>query len=479
MKHYIYIKNDEIQLVSKKGKDYTYTTVPVQPGAIVNGVIMRHEDIKQAISQLSPMPKAVTLVVDSTNIIIKKVEMPKISSSQLDQMIKGEFDLFQREDKYLFDANVVEQTATTMSVLCYAVAKDFLDGYLSIFKDLKIKIRRIDTVMNSVIKYVATVPTLQSQTFVLNIVVGDNLLSILFEQGSYKFSNRSRLMGQDNSAMYSQNLFARLSSMVQFSQSERSKFPIGQSYYIGVPQEQLAHLSVFMTSAGSDIEPLMFPNGGFDLPYFAPYMGQLVNKRDVNLLVNKQEARQKQKVRNGLLIRGLILVVLCGVLAFRGYTIYQEDKQLQSQIDTLNAYFQSEAVATELLHYNTLQGEKDNLIAQSDEFFLLDSQLQGNKRFDSNSLTTLLQEDLIINFTYNISGQSLEITGSAPSSAVAVAYIEALRETGYFENLRYTGYSKEESGVSPAGTSILTVTYEFVAYAQIPALESEVANEAE
>lgn len=479
MKHYIYIQNDGVQLVSKKGKNFTYATVPLQAGAIVNGVIMRPDDIKQAISQFPTKPKAVTLVVDSTNIIIKKVEMPKISAGQLDQIIKGEFDLFQREDKYVFDANVMAQSGNTMTVLCYAVAKDFLDGYLSVFKDLKIKLLRIDTVMNSVIKYIASMPTLNQKTFVLNIVVADNLLTILFEQGSYKFSNRSRIMGQDNPAMYSQNLFARLSSMVQFHQSEKSKFPIEQSYYIGLSPENIAHLGTFMSNAGSTIEPVSFFSGDFELPYFAPYMGHLTNKRDVNLLINKQEARQKQQERNGLLLRGLVLAVFCGILGFRGYTIYQADKQLELDIYRVEAYFQSQSVASDLTYFNTLQEQKDALVAQSDEFSLLDASIESAKRFDAASMDALLQEHLITDFSYSISGHTLEITGSAPSSAEAVAYIDGLRATGYFQDLRYTGYSKEESGVSPAGTSILTVEYEFVAYAELPALESEVSNEAE
>lgn len=480
MKHYIYIKNDGLQLVSGKKGTFTYTTVPMQPGAIVNGVIMRPDDIKQAVAQLGVKKlKKVTLVVDSTNIIVKKALMPAISSSQLDQIIKGEFDLFQREDKYLFDSNVIAQANGTMTVLCYAVAKDFIEGYLSVFRELNIKVVRIDTAMNGIIKYVSTVEALAQQTFVLNIVSGENILSMLFENGVYKLSNRSRLMRDDNPTVYSQNLYTRLSSMVLFNQTEKSQVPIQHSYYIGLTDMELTHLGAYMVNVGSDIEPLSFPITGFDLSYLFPYAGQLKNKRDVNLAINKQEARAAARIRRGMIIRGLLLLLFCAALCVRGYMVYQEDVRLGYQIDTLNSYLQSSAVTTDLQYYDTLQEELNQLTTEQNQFNTLDNSIVDAKRLNATSMGDVLQGNLITGFTYYLSSNTIEISGAASTSAGAVAYAEGIRAADYFDNLRYTGYSKEESGVSPSGASILTTTYTFVAYADIPATESEVTNEAE
>lgn len=113
---------------------------PLPPEAIVDGTLMNSTAIVQAIQDLVAAQKIkhreVALGVAGHSVIIKKIQMPRMSQSELDESIQWEAEQYIPFD--IKDVNVDTQILTggdgggQMDVLLVAVKKDMINDYTSV-----------------------------------------------------------------------------------------------------------------------------------------------------------------------------------------------------------------------------------------------------------------------------------------------------------------------------------------------------------
>ena len=245
MQNIIYINNDSLQIVSAlydgNFNIKNHINVKLSRGSIINGTILNKEDIQKHLSEHKEYLKDATLLIDSSGILAKKLELPTLNKKQIQEVLKYELGVQDVKDEYIYDVNVISGKDGA-SVLGCAVPKNLIETYLNMFKEIDVKISRIDIATNAITKFVNSQKDLCNTSFILNIIAGENLISFLCENGKYKLSNRNRLMSNPDSEEYINEIFSKFSSMMQFSKSQKSVFQIEASYYIGLGSEDTNHL---------------------------------------------------------------------------------------------------------------------------------------------------------------------------------------------------------------------------------------------
>ncbi|MDD4689958.1 MAG: hypothetical protein PHE51_09470, partial [Eubacteriales bacterium] len=331
MKTVLYLNNNKIQIISltykqKKPTVQNKIKLDLPPGTIVNGVIINNDAIVQALTPHKKLLRNATAIINSSNIYTKKLDFPKLTKKQMLSIIKSEFSIPD-------DTNILYDSSSycgpkNCTVICCAAPAGLISNYVRIFKEMRISVKKIDIVQNAVAKFVKSQEQLKDKTFVLNIVEGSHLVSMLFEKGEYLHTNRSSILPENDDSSYAEPLVSNLSTMIQFSKSEKSENAIEASYYVGLDnkslegikelsEQRLGSIEIRDICDISDIVPSMND-------FFYPLIATISKNNDINLLARFRAEETSVKVeKHKTLTRTIsalslaIIVSVCGYLYFR------------------------------------------------------------------------------------------------------------------------------------------------------------------
>jgi type IV pilus assembly protein PilM len=132
-----------VQLKEKKGgwALLAFGSAPLPPEAIVDGALMNSSAIVQAIQELVSQHKVkgkeVAIGIRGHSVIIKKIQLPKVTQEELDESIQWEAEQYIPFD--VKDVNIDTQILTPegdaagqMDVLLVAAKKDMINDYTSV-----------------------------------------------------------------------------------------------------------------------------------------------------------------------------------------------------------------------------------------------------------------------------------------------------------------------------------------------------------
>lgn len=245
----IYISNERIDIVqgsvkSKKIVVKNVIDIPITEGAIINGVITDEFEItqklKEAFDKNPSLDKNILLTVDSGSIYVKKLTVPALNVRKLRGIIKDNFSEIEGYEDFLYDFATLDMgnKKDGVLVLACAVEKDLIESYYEIFKKLDIKIKKINISHACAISLISKVGTLLNDTFVISILDKNNMSNILFVNGVYSYSNRTRLVEQRGSEACASEIFGNLSSLIQFNKSEKNGTDIESFYFCGANESE-------------------------------------------------------------------------------------------------------------------------------------------------------------------------------------------------------------------------------------------------
>lgn len=335
MKTIVYINNDKLQLVRKNGRRYKCETFELKEGTILNGVIINQEEIVRVLKSIRKYTKEVGVVVDSSNIITKRLTVPKTSKKNLMNGIGAEFDMEQNDELYAYDYSLLKKNKENNTILACAVQRDFLEKYIATFKMAKIKIQFIDSAINSIVRHAKRPCFMGEQSVVLNIVFGNSILSILFEEGNFRLANRNRMLNEAGTDEYIRELYSKFSTMVQFSKSQKLEYDIAKSYYVGLDAETLDAYTTYARETDATITVEGYEDDQKDMEYFYPILGFERRKDDINLAVSKKTKEIDTKNHSTLVLKILILVLILVVMGRYYFSLYENNKDLEDKIDSI------------------------------------------------------------------------------------------------------------------------------------------------
>ncbi|MCE5195992.1 MAG: hypothetical protein LLG09_02520 [Negativicutes bacterium] len=216
-------------------------------GVLINGVILNEAAVAVALKQFFKDnhlgKKRVQLVIDSTQFQIKNVTLPQIKEKQLLALVQNEFTGLDRYQEPIFDYMYLQASANNrkmIDLLACVCERSYIKSYVELFESIEIQLVSINTALGSLLKLIELLPLFRERTCVLLVFSGENLFSILIQNGAYKYSSRIRLFVERGTPEFATAITRALSSIQQFQISNESGFIITDTYFCGCSQADVA-----------------------------------------------------------------------------------------------------------------------------------------------------------------------------------------------------------------------------------------------
>jgi len=244
---------------SVKVDDFAMFSLP--EGAMINGIITDEDTVIRYLSgigsNMSLFRQEAMLVVDNNSIRTKVMEMPSVPEAKMLEFIAREIGVVGEsgEANDVFDYTVLEPKIEGggSRILAVAVDRDFLQAYRNTFTSSGFNLKSINIGINAVNKIARVSPHLMTGACILAIVDERNLTLMLYEGGSYKITNKYRLMGLDDSPEWRQEIGNNISSIIQFHKGQRPTEEISAAYFAGLSPAQTSALAEPLSFLGIQI----------------------------------------------------------------------------------------------------------------------------------------------------------------------------------------------------------------------------------
>lgn len=201
-------------------------SAPMPDGAMINGVITGDADIKDALKKLwkeNRLPKGkIGIVIDSGSVAHKALTVPITNSKNICDIIRREFAELEGQDM-IFDYTVQQPLLPEGGgqILAFGAERTFIGSYVDLFGGIRgVKIGRITSAQESAVSFMRSCPAMQGGTYIIAVIDGNILSLMLFAENLYKFSNRSRLLAEEGTPEYADEIAYAISSLIQFNRSE-------------------------------------------------------------------------------------------------------------------------------------------------------------------------------------------------------------------------------------------------------------------
>lgn len=441
----MYINNDALQYVIKKGKAYSYETVELKQGTVLNGVIIDKAEIESKLRELRDQFKSVCLVIDSSNIVVKRLTVPNLPRKSLEGVIKSEFDMGY-EKYYHYDWSVIEKGKSENVVLACAMPEEFLEKYLEVFKNAKIKITKIELATNGMVKYYQQNLAFNDTSMLLNVLRGNMMISILFENGTYRLLNRNRMLAEPGTRAYADEIYSKYTTMAQFSKTQKSDSEITDLYYIGLDSKTLKFLRELVEETYDEVEI-----HGQEYPdrvdeYFYPYLGFLTSKNDMDL--GKFQG-DKEKVGTGDKKKSWvnIAVILILIILVAGAWLYfkVQNNELEKEMAEISEYIDERKESGILDDLNSIISGNEEVVSVLDQYRAVATDVEMNNLYNIDLFEFLYKDIDMESVSYNLTNRQISASGYTDSVVEAVDYSEALRNLEYSDTQHFQGYVRSHS----------------------------------
>ncbi len=450
MKTVLYINNDKILILSAKFlggnlKIVNKINIPLPEQSAVNGVIINQQAVAEALSPYRKLLFNCTVLINSSNIFVKKLDFPNLTKTQMISVIKSEFSL-SIAGNVLYDANVYRKKGLN-EVICSAVPVELLKVYNDTFKAAKIIPGKIDVMQNAVIKLAKRYTDELGRTFAINIIEGTSLVSVLFEEGSYLLTNRSAVFPDMQKNEYIEQLTNRLSSLIQFNKSEKLS-PIGTSYYIGLENDDLQALRNTSERLGVTVSSLDGILGeDFPAEFFHPFVAVFGKQNDMNLLKKYREqlrdirVQKDKKITESISAAAVLLILVFGIYGyfyFRGEILGLQNTQMTNHLSEPDV----RAAFDDTMGKISKTKELEQTVLLVEGFAKQGKLPEG---LNAGVLGSLVEEAAksvnILNISYNADDNKMLIEGVSADEYSASTFVANIRATGVFAGIEYHGYT--------------------------------------
>jgi len=465
MKSSIYISSEKIEVIgyTKSGRTVTvkdYITHLLFEECVINGKIVDAAPILEGLNVLkSKKPDLFTdisLIIDGSFIFTKKIAVPeKLKKKQYDQVIRDEFtEVAGDHENLICDYHMLE-TADDQSrtLLAFAIEREHLENHLDILGSAGIKPSAIRIGLLAILQYISGNSELNHMTFVLNVVDGVTMLSMIFQNGVNTFLSRRRLYGEDNDGLV-RNTLEGLSGFIQFNKSQNFN-DITHCFYLGVNEEDMELIRRHSSYGDIEFGLLDIYKGakGIELlpaeAHFA-YMNTLFADSANDLIRGSKEldkAKKKSRPRKWWL---LILVCVLVLLAIPTGYLAKQVSDVGKEIDSINDYLTVTNIAVRSAELDIIMTETTRI---REIIRHIENKLEADRLLPCVTVPLMdaivVRDDtrtVITNFEFKEADGTVRITGSSPTENDAAHFVETLKANDLIDDIYYTGYNYSTLG---------------------------------
>jgi len=451
MKSSIYVSAEQIQVIGYAGsrvREFAACSLP--EGIIYNGLIMDAPFLTESLISMKRehpglFSGGVSLVMDGSSILSRRLFAPKLRNNQYLQLVRDEFiDSISSSNDLVCGYRRLDEHA----IMAFAVDKNQVDSYISAFKAAGIKTASIHIGVELLLSFINSIPELKHSTAVLNVIDGFTMLSMIFVGGSNIFTSRTRLYGDENDKIHS-SILANLNGLLQFARSQSHE--ITESFYLGLNEADLVVLQENNPYPVIRIDSLKINEGEPYIPPTAHFA--CLNTRfgnGVDLLVARKELDKfikRQRPKNlWVPALGIYILMLAGIA---GFFLFEAARVGESAQD-IYGYINSLAITARLELIETLQVETasyHNIARQAVEKAAWASSMPEAVSPMLNFVIYDHGVDITVtDFEFN-ERSSIRVSAIAADAQFASDYIDALYDGGVARRVIYRGFGSGGSGM--------------------------------
>ncbi|MCL1807172.1 MAG: hypothetical protein FWG31_05665 [Oscillospiraceae bacterium] len=459
MKSSVYISTEKIEVVGYEGKKVKrFVEYPLAEGTMINGMITDAAFLTEcltAMRQENPqLFNAPSLIVDGSAILSRRLVTPRLSKKRYQQLVRDDFaDTTDNPDNLVCGYHKFGTEGNSDIIFACAVDRTRVDAYVSAFSSAGIKLSSIRVGAEALLNYVNAKPELNKASFVLNVIDGPTMLSMIFDNGSNVFMSRSRLYGDTKEQLF-QNVLDNMNGLIQFNRSQKFA-EITQCYYLGVNEADLRLIEAINPYADIAMKLLdVYSDAGGNLPPEAHfvYLNTLMRPDSINLMSGRRELDKHVKHKKPKKLAVPLLIAYVLILALPIGYFWWMNRDLDKEIETINAFINDEATIEKRNALDALTAETrhySGIVSQYNE--IVDWQ---NRR---NAVTSEMLEFIIMQFSemvtvtsfdYNELTHTVRLQAKSGTYTDMTYYLDGLaRNTGMIEYANNSGYNSDTEGV--------------------------------
>lgn len=191
-----------------------------------------------ALWQAHDLPtRGITLVLPDEAVTTHTVTAPRMPESRLEELVQHEMRAHDGQPVAADYLPLGTDADGRQQLFCAACRKDTMAGYLAMADRLGLRLGSVTVPMAGRLRLLRAMPSLQSMTFVCLCFEGSSVLSLLVENGAYRYSSRSRVFSEPGTLDFGTEMTHSVSGTMQFHTTGRPASPLTDVFYAGCPDD--------------------------------------------------------------------------------------------------------------------------------------------------------------------------------------------------------------------------------------------------
>lgn len=191
-----------------------------------------------ALWQAHDLPtRGITLVLPDEAVTTHTVTAPPMPESRLEELVQHEMRANDGQPVAADYLPLGTDADGRQQLFCAACRKDTMAGYLAMADRLGLRLGSVTVPMAGRLRLLRAMPSLQTMTFVCLCFEGSSVLSLLVENGAYRYSSRSRVFSEPGTLDFGTEMTRSVSGTMQFHTTERPASPLTDVFYAGCPDD--------------------------------------------------------------------------------------------------------------------------------------------------------------------------------------------------------------------------------------------------
>ena len=468
MKVNVFLSNSSIQVVlgEKSGKKVKVKALyadAIPDGTLLNGTVINESVLQDTIRDTwrkhAIKEKNVDLVINSPNLLARRIEMPLLTGNKANRFVNNEVD---EKDTARFSEPIlgwypISKKKKTQLVISEMAEKEFVETYIRIFEAAGVKLNSLHAGINLAVNMMQT--QVNKNTVVYMILDGMNLTTILFAEGNYFNNLNTRVYSIPGTSEFSAEIRNAISAIRQFATAQHIEHEISNIYIAGLNMEDMNLLkselqgyplgdvlgimtkpdSVVMNTAADKFGDYLFSIAGF----FGTQEGLSILeawKRD-------SQDYQKKKTMTTLIVPYVAVVILLLIVTIVLLVIRSQKK---AELAVLQQYNMQPSIVESAAEYDMLMKDAEKLGVAQGSVDLLKKYRDTYPIPDSSVNKSIMNaaglEDVgVVIDSYSAESGILEVIATAEDVEKINKFIARLLAMDIFELVDYTGYTKNEA----------------------------------
>ncbi len=277
METILYIASDALTLIKgykKKNKYFVMDTkrYPFQGEGIASLEDIDQEKLDNILKQINV--ESLCLLLSTKFVQWKIAEIPNLKSEyMIRKLVEQEMDEIVTSDKkFVYDYRMLKiQDANGLRIMMFAVQEDVVNYVIQMSKKYRLKLTRIDIVINSIIKIFEDFFSQSYQSVGLLVAEGKEVNTYLFIDGKFRYFGKNQIRSEMNSESYPNEIVNYVSQLIQFKRANYRDAELNKFYFAGVEADNFYKVSnvlksLFQIEVGSYDEFHMLDGKGKDIP---------------------------------------------------------------------------------------------------------------------------------------------------------------------------------------------------------------------